>query len=138
MPLNDLMWHEDMSPAEMATMMKMGGHGLAGVRQAAQMGGGAAPLMMTQRPPSHDPVGRGSDYVSNLLSLFGTPMAGGVKANPMLQRRAPATFFGRQEGYGKTPGFDMYNLTKDVAGHPAGSTVGAKTLLDLGYRLPRR
>jgi hypothetical protein len=34
-------------------------------------------------------------------------------------------------------GFELYNLTADIPGHPTGSTVSGKTLTDLGYDLPR-
>ena len=49
---------------------------------------------------------------------------------------APAVFHGYQEGWRGRPGFQMYNLTQDVVGHRAGSTVSGETLKKLGYRLP--
>jgi len=48
---------------------------------------------------------------------------------------APAKYAGWQETLdGK--GFALFNLTEDIEGHPIKSTVSAKTLRDLGYRLP--
>ena len=48
---------------------------------------------------------------------------------------APAAYTGWQEAVdGK--GFALYTLTEDIEGHPRNSTVGARTLRDLGYRLP--
>jgi hypothetical protein len=34
------------------------------------------------------------------------------------------------------PPFAMYNLTQDIAGHPAQSTVARDTLTDYGFVLP--
>ncbi len=50
---------------------------------------------------------------------------------------APATYLGWQKTLNGA-GFELYNLTADVEGHPKGSTVSARTLRDLGYRLPPR
>jgi hypothetical protein len=51
-------------------------------------------------------------------------------------KTAPATFLGEQPGFGIHPGFSLYNLTADILGHPAGSTVSDVTLRELGYALP--
>lgn len=41
-----------------------------------------------------------------------------------------ATFAGYQEGLPELglPGFNLWNLTRDIPGHPTGSTVSEKTL----------
>lgn len=52
-----------------------------------------------------------------------------------LRPLAPAIYIGWQET-GDGGGFALYNLTEDIEGHPTGSTVSARTLLDLGYRMP--
>ena len=49
---------------------------------------------------------------------------------------APAIYAGTQEGFGTIPPFRLYNLTANIPGHPAGSTVSDQTLLAAGYRLP--
>jgi hypothetical protein len=46
---------------------------------------------------------------------------------------APAHFIGRQSGCGFAPDIDLYNLDRDIPGHPAGSTVSADTLRAAGY-----
>lgn len=51
---------------------------------------------------------------------------------------APAVFIGRQEGVGRIPAFDLFDLTEDIPGHPSGSTVSAMTLERAGFRLPAR
>jgi len=48
---------------------------------------------------------------------------------------APAEFVGWQDDY-KGGGLALYNLTSDIEGHPAGSTVSDRTLRRLGYRIP--
>lgn len=45
---------------------------------------------------------------------------------------APAVFIGRQEFPGR-PGFELYNLTADIPGHPVHSTVSRETLEAAGY-----
>jgi len=49
---------------------------------------------------------------------------------------APATYRFIQPGFGEVPSFDLWDLTENVPGHPAGSTVSSQTLLGLGYSLP--
>lgn len=49
---------------------------------------------------------------------------------------APAVFLGIQSGFGFSPDFALYNLTADIDGHPAGSTVSAETLEARGFFLP--
>ncbi len=49
---------------------------------------------------------------------------------------APAVYQGFQEGTGKIPGFELYNLTEDIEGHPAGSTVSRQTLEQAGFTVP--
>lgn len=46
---------------------------------------------------------------------------------------APAVFIGWQSGNGVLPDFALFNLTRDVAGHPKDSTVSAATLVRLGF-----
>lgn len=41
-----------------------------------------------------------------------------------------------QPGVFEMPDSPMYDLTVDIAGHPAGSTVSRRTLEELGYTLP--
>lgn len=63
------------------------------------------------------------------------PPGGSQAAKP-----APATpaghGFGVAEGY-EGPGYDRYNLTEDIPGHPAGSTVVGKTLEEAGFVPPK-
>jgi hypothetical protein len=47
-----------------------------------------------------------------------------------------AKFIGHQEGFGDTPGFNVYNLKKDIPGHPTGSTVSEETLKKAGIPIP--
>ena len=49
---------------------------------------------------------------------------------------APAVFVGLQEGFGDVPSFNLYNLTEDIPGHPAGSTVSQDTLEQAGFVAP--
>ncbi len=49
---------------------------------------------------------------------------------------APAVYIGHQEGFGNHPGFDMFNLTRDLPGHPEGSTVSRQTLEEAGFHVP--
>lgn len=51
---------------------------------------------------------------------------------------APAEFVGIQEGIGKIPSFELYNLTADIPGHPAGSTVSRETLEKAGFEVPKQ
>ena len=52
---------------------------------------------------------------------------------------APAVFQGVQQGVpGLVEDFELYNLTEDIPGHPAGSTVARETIEKAGYRLPER
>jgi hypothetical protein len=51
---------------------------------------------------------------------------------------APAVYVGRQECAGLMPDFDLWNLTEDIPGYPAGSSVSTDTLLKLGYQLPAK
>ena len=48
---------------------------------------------------------------------------------------APVTFLGWQAMPGGKR-FAMWNLTKDIEGHPAGSTLSEAVLKSLGYELP--
>lgn len=50
---------------------------------------------------------------------------------------APAQFYAMQPVPGRDP-FEYWNLTGDVIGHPAGSTVSRRSLEDLGYYVPPR
>lgn len=49
---------------------------------------------------------------------------------------APAIFVGIQENLPGKPPFEIYNLTEDIPGHPAGSTVVRQTLEAEGFVLP--
>ncbi len=49
---------------------------------------------------------------------------------------APATYHAFQEGIEGIPGFELWNLTSDIPGHPAGSTVSRRTLEAAGYEVP--
>lgn len=49
-----------------------------------------------------------------------------------------ATYHATQSGMGVMPDFDLYNLNKDLPGHPAGSTVSEKTLRDAGLEVADR
>lgn len=65
--------------------------------------------------------------------------AGGEKLKADLKHKAapPVEFLGRQEGIGKQPGFNLYNLTEDIPGHPKGSSVGPETLAKAGYDISK-
>lgn len=80
MPLQDLIFTEDMSPAERATLMKYGPEMLSASRAAVRMGGGPAALLMTQRPNPGGATGK-LDALLNLMGLVGTPLGrAGVRA----------------------------------------------------------
>ncbi len=51
---------------------------------------------------------------------------------------APAYYIGRLIGIDSREDFELYNLTKEIPGHPKGSTVSGKTLEAEGFRLPAR
>lgn len=51
-------------------------------------------------------------------------------------RRAPATFLGVQKAYKQSPELELFNLTEDIPGHPAGSTVVRQTLEQAGFEVP--
>ncbi len=69
--------------------------------------------------------------------------AGEVEADEELaaelgvKKPAPAEFIGVQEMPGG-PGFDLYNLTADIPGHPKGSSVSRETLEKAGFTVPAR
>lgn len=52
-----------------------------------------------------------------------------------LRPMAPAVYVGWQDDF-QGGGFALYNLTADIEGHPAGSTVSERTLRAAGYRVP--
>ena len=92
MPLNDLYWTEDMTPAESAMMLRRGPADLAAMRQAARI----APLMSAQLGPKPPPTlypndpgiqttAATLDYLLKLSGLFGTPLtaAGSRAAVPL-------------------------------------------------------
>lgn len=54
-----------------------------------------------------------------------------------VKKPAPAEFIGVQEMPGG-PGFDLYNLTADIPGHPKGSSVSRETLEKAGFTVPPR
>lgn len=60
-----------------------------------------------------------------------------VKNEPQQNKEAPATYAGFQEGMADLPGFHLWNLTKDIPGHPAGSTVSSNTLEAAGFKVPK-
>lgn len=50
---------------------------------------------------------------------------------------APAVYYGWQDGTARMQGFELWLLTQDIDGHPAGSSVSRRTLEEAGYcRLP--
>ncbi len=49
---------------------------------------------------------------------------------------APAVFIGTQSGFGIMPDMDLFNLTRDIEGHPEGSTVSRQTLEAHGFLVP--
>lgn len=49
---------------------------------------------------------------------------------------APARFDGMQDCAGIMPDFELWTLTEDIEGHPAGSTVSRQTLEAKGYVVP--
>ena len=61
-----------------------------------------------------------------------------LAARAAARRIAPARFCGIQEGFGSIPAIELWNLTADIPGHCAGSTVARETLLAAGYILPPR
>lgn len=48
---------------------------------------------------------------------------------------APALFIGCQDFPGRAP-FPLFNLQRDIPGHPVNSTVSADTLIRAGYAVP--
>lgn len=52
-------------------------------------------------------------------------------------KEAPVKFVGTQQGVKNIPAMDYYNLTEDIPGHSAGSTIGRKELESLGYTIPQ-
>jgi hypothetical protein len=74
-----------------------------------------------------------------LLFLFTTAMAVSALLSIfigwLMTPKAPAYRIGWQES-AKGRGFWLYNLTRDIPGHPSGSTVSEMTLRTKGYRLP--
>lgn len=56
------------------------------------------------------------------------PPAGGSNAQ--------VAYAGHQEGFGRVPATDLWNLRIDIPGHPAGSTVSTSTLLAAGIKPP--
>lgn len=71
----------------------------------------------------------------NELTAISAPKPAAPLAAP---KEAPAVFIGRQDGIGKTPGFDLYNLTEDIPGHPKGSSVSRGTLEEAGFIVPKQ
>lgn len=55
-----------------------------------------------------------------------------------VRQPAPAVWMGTQSGAGLVPDLDLYDLTADIEGHPAGSTVSGQTLVAAGYSLPAK
>jgi hypothetical protein len=51
---------------------------------------------------------------------------------------APAVYAGWQPGTRHHPGFEIWTLTRDIAGHPAGSSVSRQTLELAGFACPSR
>lgn len=101
-------------------------------------------------PPSHELVWH--PWVHQFLySLFGrtritpaSPPPAGTPPVPCLTGPAdapgvpgpgdvPATFLGWQDAWDGTPPYALWNLTAEVGGHPAGSTVATDTLTRAGY-----
>ena len=71
-----------------------------------------------------------------LMILFSLSGLLGVGLGWLIRPRAPAYFIGWQPVPGGRP-FALYNLTRAIPGHPAGSTVSRLTLEAAGYRVPR-
>lgn len=49
---------------------------------------------------------------------------------------APAVYIGTQPGFQTIPDMDLFNLTKDIPGHPKNSTVSRTTLEKAGFYVP--
>lgn len=60
-------------------------------------------------------------------------MVANARIFPAARPMAPAVFIGVQDGFGLRPSFRLFNLTADIAGHPAGSTVSEETLTAAGF-----
>lgn len=61
-----------------------------------------------------------------------------VKGSASSMPEAPVIYKGYQEGFGKVPGFDLYDLQKTLSDTLVkGSSVTEKTLREAGYRLPQ-
>lgn len=54
----------------------------------------------------------------------------------LIEGLAPVIPAGVQSGMGVMPDFRLYRLTKDIPGHPKGSTISETTLRELGYTPP--
>ncbi len=65
----------------------------------------------------------------------------GTPETELAKPAAPAEFVGVQEGIpgnAKFPDMELYNLTKDIPGHNAGSTVTRETLEKAGFKVPKQ
>lgn len=70
------------------------------------------------------------------MVLFSISGLLGVGLGWLMRPKAPAFFVGWQPVPRGRP-FALYNLTRAIPGHPAGSTVSALTLENAGFRVPR-
>lgn len=73
--------------------------------------------------------------LANLLAKVGQTIDSTEPSPSLSGKEAPAVHIGDQEFDGmKIP---YFNLTEDIEGHPAKSTVTANTLIDAGYSAPK-
>ena len=107
MPLNELNYTEDMTPAERALLLQHGAYGLRGLQLGAAAGAQGVNAALGRRPDysryqvTKDDRGdlpvRGLDLLMQYAGLFGTPLVGASRSlvgmNPAVARDAVASGF---------------------------------------------
>jgi len=74
--------------------------------------------------------------VFSFLTFFAVSGLLGVFISWLMRPKAPAFICGWMDNPATGKPFALYALTEPINGHPAGSTVTARTLKAKGYRLP--
>lgn len=75
--------------------------------------------------------------VSNFIDAIRSPEQISEPTETPTLKDAPVTYAGFQPGFGKIPGFHLYNLTETIAPHLVkGSTVTENSLNEAGFKVP--
>ena len=74
--------------------------------------------------------------VFGFMAFVGIAGLLGVLVSWLTRPKAPAYLIGFMDNPTTGKPFALYNLTEPISGHPAGSTVTARTLKAKGFRLP--